>query len=56
MRRDYVSKLEKYSIVYWSEQSITWDPKCDVFDDYWTDTGKLNIKNEAETKAIEATM
>jgi hypothetical protein len=41
MRKDYVSKLEKYNINYWSETAITWDKKCKITEDYWTDTGRL---------------
>jgi hypothetical protein len=43
MRKDYVTKLEKFGISYWSENAITWDARCDVIDDFWTDTGKIEI-------------
>jgi glutathionylspermidine synthase len=42
--------------MYWSEDAITWDTRCDVTDDYWTDTGKLEIELSVEKNAIRASM
>ena len=56
MRKDYVSKLEKYGINYWGERALDWDTKCNVYDDYWTDTGKLEMEQNDENKALKASV
>jgi hypothetical protein len=43
MRIDYVTKLEKYNINYWNEESIVWDENCGIAEDYWSDTGKIEF-------------
>lgn len=56
MRRDYVTKLEKYNIVYWNEIAFTWDSICNVKQDYWSDNGYLVIDSSVEQKASAAAL
>ena len=43
-------------MTYWKDTAIVWDPICKVTDEYWTDTGKLEISKKNEAKAVKVSM
>ena len=55
-RPAFNQKLSKYNIFYFNERSLEWDVNCGTYENYWTDSGKLEFQPRDEIKAMKASM